>query len=75
MSRKYIGKKHTYRINDQRYFVFKQWCHEKGIDVSSAIQGAVGLLMKKGNISVLLQNQENRNLAVNLLNEIREEEK
>jgi len=75
MTRKYVGKKHTYRINDLKYSAFKLWCHENGFDVSSAIRGAVGLLKKQGNISLLLEYQENRNLAVNLLNEIKEEEK
>ena len=72
MSRKYIGKKRTYRITDQRYVAFKQWCNEKGINVSQAIQGAVGLLMKEGNITVLLINQETRNLAQNVHDELKE---
>ena len=65
--RKYIGKKKTYRISDENYTVFKSWSSKRGVDTSLAIRGAVSLLMEKGNLSELLENENLRNMAVQLL--------
>jgi len=67
MSRKYIGKKHTYRMDDKNYSIFKSWCSQRGVDTSSAIRGAIGLLMEQGNLSGLLESDEMKKLAVELL--------
>ena len=57
-SPRYIGKKKTYRIDDSTYKSFQDWCSRKGLDVSTAIRGSIGLLMKKGSIEELLKNSE-----------------
>lgn len=68
MGRKYIGSKFTYRISERNYLAFKEWCSERGVDVSTAVRGAIGQLIKTGSISQLLEDEEMRNLAVELLN-------
>ena len=41
MPQRYIGKKHTYRINDSIYKEFEEWCSYKGLNVSEAIRQIV----------------------------------
>ena len=67
MGRKYVGRKLTYRIPPENYLTFKEWCKERGLDVSMAIRGAISQLMRTGSISQLLEDEEMRNLAVELL--------
>jgi len=60
-------RKHTYRIDDKNYSLFKSWCSRRGVDTSSAIRGAIGLLMEQGNLQGLLESDEMKKLAVELL--------
>jgi len=67
MSREYIGKKHTYRMTNENYLEFKNWCSRRGLDASLAIRGAVSLLMEKSNLTELLKNSKYRALAISVL--------
>ena len=64
MGRNYIGKKKTYRLDNEVYREFQEWCKTKGLTVSKAI----GLILTKAYLLDLLQDIEMRNLAVKLLN-------
>ena len=68
MSRKKIGKKKTYRIDDGTYKSFQDWCSRRGLDVSTVIRGSIGLLMKKGSVEELLKDSEMKSLAIEVLN-------
>ena len=67
MSRKYVGKKKTYRVDNKTYKSFQSWCSRRGLDVSTAIRGSIGLLMKKGSVEELLKDSEMRTAAIELL--------
>lgn len=64
MGRKYIGKKKTYRLDNEVYEEFRQWCKIKGLTVSKAIR----LILTKAYLVDLLEDTEMKNLAVELLN-------
>ena len=67
MSRKYIGKKRTYRLNDKTYLTFRTWCSDKGVNTSLAIRGAIRLLMKTATTEELLKNSDILRLAVQIV--------
>ena len=59
----------TYKIPERTYQVFKNWCDRRGFTVSEVVRMAISQLMKEGNLSMLLENEEMRNLALNVLSE------
>ena len=65
----------SYRLPRNTWLDFKSWCEEKDLKVSDVVRGSIKLIMNENNIPLLLQNDQTRNLAENLLNELREEEK
>lgn len=67
MGRKFIGRKLTYRISPRSYLVFKEWCRQRGLDVSMGIRGAISLIMRTGSIPELLEDEGMKNLAIELL--------
>ena len=75
MSREYIGKKHTYRIDDGNYTAFRKWCLLRGVDTSSAIRGAIGYLMQKGSIEEFLREPEMLELAKGAIDQFERREK
>ena len=58
----------TYSISERQFKEFKEWCKDRGFKVSEVIRVAIGHLMKEGRLEDLLQDEEMRNLAVELLN-------
>jgi len=60
----------SYRLPKKTWLEFKTWCEERGLRVSDVVRGSISLMMKEGSISELLEDEEMRSLAVELVKQV-----